>query len=133
LVSRGGWFGRLTDILIPFLVTRQLICGAGAVVLTPRGTLYGLSRWAGHTGNGLPAAATRSRPLISTSDEAQAAAAGGRRLRVSVSDPTMSGDHHAAAGGSHRSRAAHDRGGHRAAGPDPWTTRSTPSARSAAT
>ena len=90
LVSRGGRFGRLADILIPFLVTRQLICGAGAVVLTPRGTLYCLSRWAGHTGNGLPAAATRSRPLISTSDEAQAAAAGGRRLRVSVSDPTMS-------------------------------------------
>lgn len=53
------------------------------------GTVYCLSRWAGHTGNGLPAAATRSRPLISTSDEARAAAAGGR-LRVSVSDPIMS-------------------------------------------
>ena len=47
LVSRGGRFGRLADILIPFLVTRQLICGAGAVVLTPRGTLYCLSRWRG--------------------------------------------------------------------------------------
>ena len=29
LVSRHGEFGRLADILIPFLVTRQLICGAG--------------------------------------------------------------------------------------------------------
>ncbi len=28
LVGRGGRFGRLADILIPFLVTRQLICGA---------------------------------------------------------------------------------------------------------
>ena len=32
LVSRHGEFGRLADILIPFLVTRQLICGAGKVL-----------------------------------------------------------------------------------------------------
>ena len=37
LVSRHGEFGRLADILIPFLVTRQLICGAGKVLQTPRG------------------------------------------------------------------------------------------------
>jgi proteasome accessory factor A len=90
LVGRGGRFGRLADILIPFLVTRQLTCGAGAVVPTPRGTVYCLSREGGHTGNVLPAAATRSRPRISTFDEARAAAAGLRRLRVSVSDPAMS-------------------------------------------
>src|SRR5580704_6136012 len=29
LVGRHGEFGRLADILIPFLVTRQIICGAG--------------------------------------------------------------------------------------------------------
>ncbi len=41
LVSRHGEFGRLADILIPFLVTRQLICGAGKVLQTParRGVL----------------------------------------------------------------------------------------------
>ncbi|HEY6278335.1 MAG TPA: proteasome accessory factor PafA2 family protein, partial [Streptosporangiaceae bacterium] len=90
LVSRRGEFGRLADILIPFLVTRQLICGAGAVVQTPRGAVYCLSRRAGHIGNGIPSAITRSRPLITTRDEPRAAAAGLRRLRVTVSDSNMS-------------------------------------------
>ena len=89
LVARRGEFGRLADILIPFLVTRQLICGAGAVVRAPRGAVYCLSRPAGRTGNGLSSVAPRSRPLISTRDEPRAAA-GLRRLRVSVSDPAMS-------------------------------------------
>ena len=66
LVARRGEFGRLADILIPFLVTRQLICGAGAVAQTPRGAVYCLSRPAGRTGDGLSSVATRSRPLIST-------------------------------------------------------------------
>lgn len=34
LVARHGEFSRLADILIPFLVTRQLICGAGKVLQT---------------------------------------------------------------------------------------------------
>jgi proteasome accessory factor A len=88
LVGRGGRFGRLAGILIPFLVTRQLICGAGAVVPTPGGAVYCLSRRSGHTGNGVSAAAARSRPLVNTFDEPRAA--GLRRLRVSVSDSTMS-------------------------------------------
>jgi proteasome accessory factor A len=89
LVARHGEFGRLADILIPFLVTRQLICGAGAVAQTPRGAVYCLSRRAGRTGNGVSSAATRSRPFLSTRDEPHAAAAG-RRLRVIVSEPNMS-------------------------------------------
>ncbi|GAA3307658.1 hypothetical protein GCM10020295_67200 [Streptomyces cinereospinus] len=36
LVARHGEFSRLADILIPFLVTRQLLCGAGKVLQTPR-------------------------------------------------------------------------------------------------
>jgi proteasome accessory factor A len=87
LVGRRGEFGRLADILIPFLVTRQIICGAGAVVQTPRGAVYCLGRRPGHIRNGLSSAITRSRPLINTRGEA---AAGLRRLRVSVSDSTMS-------------------------------------------
>src|SRR4029450_1880098 len=43
LVSRHGEFGRLADVLIPFLVTRQLICGAGKVLQTPRRAVYCLS------------------------------------------------------------------------------------------
>jgi proteasome accessory factor A len=59
LVGRGGgfgWsdkFGLLADILIPFLFTRQLICGAGAVVQTARGAVYCLSRPARRSGAGL--------------------------------------------------------------------------------
>ena len=37
LSGRHGEFGRLADVLIPFLVTRQIICGAGKVLQTPRG------------------------------------------------------------------------------------------------
>jgi len=48
LVSRHGEFGRLADILIPFLVTRQLICGAGKVLQTPRGAVFCLSQRAEH-------------------------------------------------------------------------------------
>jgi proteasome accessory factor A len=90
LAGRRGEFGRLADFLIPFLVTRQIICGAGTVVQTPRGAVYCLSRPAGHIGNGVSPAITRSRPLINTRDEPRAAAAGLRRLRVIVSDSTMS-------------------------------------------
>ncbi|HEY6497930.1 MAG TPA: proteasome accessory factor PafA2 family protein, partial [Streptosporangiaceae bacterium] len=39
-VGRHGEFGRLADALIPFLVTRQIICGAGKVLQTPRGAVY---------------------------------------------------------------------------------------------
>ena len=88
LVAQRGEFGRLADALIPFLVTRQLICGAGAVLQTPRGAVYCLSRPAGLTGTRLSSAAPRPRPFISTRDESRAA--GLRRLRVMVSDPAMS-------------------------------------------
>jgi proteasome accessory factor A len=88
LAGRGGRFARLAGILIPFLVTRQLICGAGAVVRTPRGAVYCLSRRAAHIANGPATATARPRPLINTFDEPRAA--GLRRLRVNVSDSTMS-------------------------------------------
>ena len=43
LVARAGEFSRIADVLLPFLVTRQLICGAGKVLQTPRGAVYCLS------------------------------------------------------------------------------------------
>ncbi len=85
LADRRGEFGRLADLLIPFLVTRQVICGAGAVLRTPRGAVYGLSRRAGQIGPGRP-----SRPLVTTRDEPRAAAAGFRRLHVLVGEANMS-------------------------------------------
>ena len=52
--------------------------------------MYCLSRRAGQNGSGLPSAATRSRPLINTRDEARAAARGLLLLCVMVSESNMS-------------------------------------------
>ena len=52
LVGRHGEFGRLADILIPLLVTRQIICGAGKVLQTPRGAVYCVSQRAEHISDG---------------------------------------------------------------------------------
>jgi proteasome accessory factor A len=89
-VGRPGEFGRLADILIPFLVTRQLLCGPGKILHTRNGAAYCLSQRAEHIWATGPAAAPRSRPILSTRDEPSARAEGFRRLHVSVGDPNMS-------------------------------------------
>src|SRR5437763_2506493 len=89
LVSRHGEFGRLADVLIPFLVTRQLICGAGKVLQTPRGAVFCLSQRAEHIWEGVSSATTRSRPIINTRDEPHADAEKYRRLHVIVGDSNM--------------------------------------------
>jgi proteasome accessory factor A len=90
LVGRHGEFGRLADILIPFLVTRQIICGAGKVLQTPRGAVYCVSQRAEHIWEGVSSATTRSRPIINTRDEPLADAERFRRLHVIVGDSNMS-------------------------------------------
>src|SRR5712672_4329452 len=90
LVARHGEFGRLADILIPFLVTRQIICGAGKVLQTPRGAVYCVSQRAEHIWEGVSSATTRSRPIINTRDEPHADAERFRRLHVIVGDSNMS-------------------------------------------
>jgi len=90
LVSRHGEFGKLSDVLIPFLVSRQLIVGAGKVVQTPRGAVYSLSQRADHIWEGVSSATTRSRPIINTRDEPHADAERYRRLHVIVGDSNMS-------------------------------------------
>jgi proteasome accessory factor A len=90
LVGRQGEFGRLADILIPFLVTRQIICGAGKVLQTPRGAVYCVSQRAEHIWEGVSSATTRSRPIINTRDEPHADAERFRRLHVIVGDSNMS-------------------------------------------
>ncbi len=89
LVGRHGEFSRLADILIPFLVTRQLICGAGKVLQTPRGAVYCVSQRAEHIWEGVSSATTRSRPIINTRDEPHADAERYRRLHVIVGDSNM--------------------------------------------
>jgi proteasome accessory factor A len=90
LVPRHEELGRLTGILTPFLVTRQLICGAGKVLQTPRGAVYCLSQRAEHIWEGVSSATTRSRPIINTRDEPHADAERFRRLHVIVGDSNMS-------------------------------------------
>jgi proteasome accessory factor A len=90
LVGRHGEFSRLADVLIPFLVTRQIICGAGKVLQTPRGAVYCVSQRAEHIWEGVSSATTRSRPIINTRDEPHADAERFRRLHVIVGDSNMS-------------------------------------------
>ncbi len=90
LVERDGDFGKFTDVLIPFLVTRQIYAGAGKVLQTARGAMYCLSQRAEHIWEGVSSATTRSRPIINTRDEPNADAERFRRLHVIVGDSNMS-------------------------------------------
>jgi len=90
LVRRQGDFSRLSDVLVPFLITRQILTGAGKVLTTPRGALYCLSQRADHIWEAVSSATTRSRPIINTRDEPHADAEHYRRLHVIVGDSSMS-------------------------------------------
>src|SRR6266702_4712735 len=90
LVSRYGEFQRLADVLIPFFVSRQILCGAGKVLATPRGAVYCVAQRAEHIWEGVSSATTRSRPIINTRDEPHADAERYRRLHVIVGDSNMS-------------------------------------------
>ncbi|HET8970988.1 MAG TPA: Pup--protein ligase [Candidatus Nanopelagicales bacterium] len=90
LVGRRGEFAKLAEALIPFLVSRQIIVGAGKVLQTPRGAVYSVSQRAEHIWEGISSATTRSRPIINTRDEPHADAEKYRRLHVIVGDSNMS-------------------------------------------
>jgi len=90
LVRRQGDFSRLADVLVPFLITRQVLTGAGKVLPTPRGSTYCLSQRADHIWESVSSATTRSRPIINTRDEPHADAEKYRRLHVIVGDSSMS-------------------------------------------
>jgi proteasome accessory factor A len=90
LVDRGGEFARIADVLIPYLVTRQILVGAGKVLTTPRGPVYTFSQRADHIWEGVSSATTRSRPIINTRDEPHADSERFRRLHVIVGDSNMS-------------------------------------------
>ena len=90
LVGRAGEFQQLSDVLIPFLVSRQITSGAGKVVTTSKGATYCVSQRADHIWEGVSSATTRSRPIINTRDEPHADAERYRRLHVIVGDSNMS-------------------------------------------
>ncbi len=90
LTSRQDDFSHYTEVLIPFLVSRQIYAGAGKVLQTARGATYCLSQRAEHIWEGVSSATTRSRPIINTRDEPHADAERFRRLHVIVGDSNMS-------------------------------------------
>jgi proteasome accessory factor A len=90
LIRRRADYLTQIEALLPFLISRQLICGAGKVLETPRGTIYSLSQRADHMWEGVSSATTRSRPIINTRDEPHADSESYRRLHVIVGDSNMS-------------------------------------------
>jgi proteasome accessory factor A len=90
LTSRRDDFGHYAEILIPFLVSRQIYAGSGKVLQTARGAMYCISQRAEHIWEGVSSATTRSRPIINTRDEPHADAERFRRLHVIVGDSNMS-------------------------------------------
>ncbi|MCU1495334.1 MAG: pafA [Acidimicrobiaceae bacterium] len=90
LTSRRDDFAHYAQVLIPFLVTRQIYAGAGKILQTARGAVFCLSQRAEHIWEGVSSATTRSRPIINTRDEPHADAERFRRLHVIVGDSNMS-------------------------------------------
>ena len=88
--TRRDDFSSYTEVLIPFLVSRQIYAGAGKVLQTARGAMYCVSQRAEHIWEGVSSATTRSRPIINTRDEPHADAERYRRLHVIVGDSNMS-------------------------------------------
>lgn len=79
-----------TEVLIPFLISRQIYAGAGKVLQGPRGAAYAISQRAEHIWEGVSSATTRSRPIINTRDEPHSDSERFRRLHVIVGDSNMS-------------------------------------------
>jgi proteasome accessory factor A len=118
LVGRQGEFSRLADVLIPFLVSRQIVVGAGKVLQTPRGAVYCVSQRAEHIWEGVSSATTRSRPIINTRDEPHADAERFRPPARHRRRQQHERDDDAAQGRRHRPRPAHGRGRRHDARPD---------------
>ncbi|HHX85694.1 MAG TPA: Pup--protein ligase [Actinomycetales bacterium] len=98
LLDRSTQVRGIATDLLPFLVTRQLICGAGKILTGPPAggvggeTLeptYCFSQRAEHMWDGVSSATTRSRPLINTRDEPHADSTRFRRMHVIVGDSNM--------------------------------------------
>ncbi len=90
LTVRSDEMSHYAEVLIPFLITRQIFAGAGKVLQTSRGARFVVSQRAEHIWEGVSSATTRSRPIINTRDEPHADAESYRRLHVIVGDSNMS-------------------------------------------
>ena len=86
LISRELALKSFGQQLLPFLITRQLICGAGKIA----GDRFVISQRADQVWEGVSSATTRTRPIINTRDEPHGDSHRFRRMHVIVGDSNMS-------------------------------------------
>ena len=86
LISRDLALKSFGKQLLPFLITRQLICGAGMI---QKGRFV-ISQRADQVWEGVSSATTRTRPIINTRDEPHGDSHRFRRMHVIVGDSNMS-------------------------------------------
>ncbi|MDO4900282.1 Pup--protein ligase [Actinomyces sp.] len=92
LVRRHGDFWNDARTLVPHLVTRQILVGAGHILTDPSGARparYVFSQRADQMQDAVSSATTRARPLINTRDEPHADADKYRRMHVIVGDSNI--------------------------------------------
>ncbi|MEE2631363.1 MAG: Pup--protein ligase [Actinomycetota bacterium] len=91
MTARNDDLSSYDEVIIPFLVSRQIWAGAGKIFENPRGGAgFCISQRAAHIWEGVSSATTRSRPIINSRDEPHADAERYRRLHVIVGDSNMS-------------------------------------------
>jgi proteasome accessory factor A len=92
LMSRSTPFGDIVRHLIPFFVSRQVVCGAGKVGIGSdgQGTGFQLSQRADFFEVEVGLETTLKRPIINTRDEPHADPDRYRRLHVIIGDANMS-------------------------------------------
>lgn len=89
-VSRALDLEALVESMTSFLVTRQLLCGAGHWERDRLGRgRFLVSQRAAHMSEGLSSSTTRSRPMVNTRDEPHADADRFRRMHVIVGDSNL--------------------------------------------
>ncbi|MGJ6978922.1 proteasome accessory factor PafA2 family protein [Aestuariimicrobium soli] len=89
-VRRDTTLRAFSAALTPFLVVRQLLCGAGTFVRSGEAAgEFWLSQRAAHMWDPLSSTTTRSRPMINTRDEPHADPQVHRRLHVIVGDSNL--------------------------------------------
>lgn len=86
LVRRGVALGRIETQLLPFLITRQILTGAGRF----DGARWHVTQRAAFVDETVSSATTRSRPMINTRDEPHADPESFRRLHVIIGDSNRS-------------------------------------------
>ncbi|APT93706.1 Pup--protein ligase [Corynebacterium phocae] len=91
LVGRNIVLRELGRAILPFLITRQLICGAGMIAPAKgdQPAQFLLSQRADQVWESVSSATTRSRPIINTRDEPHGDSKRFRRMHVIIGDSNM--------------------------------------------